>query len=325
MTAIVGNEAAQAVFLGAAASQSLHHAWLISGSSGVGKAGFAKAVAARMLANAVDPMVVLNADPLPEGSHTASMIAAGAHPDFRVLDRLPKDPEKPGLDIARSIKIEQVRALQPMLATKPTMSQRRIIVIDAADDLELSAANAILKNLEEPPTGTIFLLIGHSAGRLLPTIRSRCRLLRFDPLNERQVANILRGELPEVGASEIEVLVRAGAGSPGRALGFAGLDLASLEREMRAIAAEGDRSNVIRAKLSRSLSVKSAQPRYEAFLARTPSLIAELARIRSGEPLRVALNAYADAQKISSAAVPQSYDVAPTVFEMGGLLARLAD
>ncbi|NWM20145.1 DNA polymerase III subunit delta', partial [Escherichia coli] len=77
-------------------------------------------------------------------------------------------------------------------ATKPSFSPRRVIVIDAIDDLERGGANALLKNLEEPPAGTIFLLVSHAPGRLLPTIRSRCRLLRFEALPDADVAAILR-------------------------------------------------------------------------------------------------------------------------------------
>ena len=104
-----------------------------------------------------------------------------SHPDFKLLERLPKANSE---ELARSITVDQVRGLQPLFATTPSLSPRRVVLIDAIDDLERSAANALLKNLEEPPAGTIFLLVSHAPGRLLPTIRSRCRLLRFDPLDD---------------------------------------------------------------------------------------------------------------------------------------------
>ena len=87
----------------------------------------------------------------------------------------------------RNITIDQVRGMQQRLTTRPTLGSRRAIIIDPADDLEKGAVNALLKSLEEPPVGTFFLLVAHRPGRLLPTIRSRCRMLRFAPLAGREV------------------------------------------------------------------------------------------------------------------------------------------
>ena len=121
----------------------------------------------------------------------------------------------------------------------------------AAPQELISDYATLLKNLEEPPAGTIFLLISHAPGRLLPTIRSRCRLLRFDPLDDAAMAGVLRDALPECDAAEIAALVKAGQGSPGRALGFAGLELAKLDEAMAAIARDGDPGNARRAKLAK--------------------------------------------------------------------------
>ncbi|WP_294287810.1 DNA polymerase III subunit delta' [uncultured Sphingomonas sp.] len=314
MTSLVGNDMARAAIEAADASGNLHHAWLITGAEGLGKASFAKYAAERLLARA-------------SGDHagrTAAMIAAGAHPDFRVLDRLPVDADKPDKGTARSIRIDQVRALGPMLGVKPSMSDRRVIVIDAIDDLERPAANALLKSLEEPPAGTIFLLVSHAPGRLLPTIRSRCRLLRFDVLDEGNMRTILRDAVPQATEAELAALIRAGSGSPGRALRFAGLDLATIETALETIARDGDADTQQRGKLSKALSPKAAQPRYEAFLERVPAFIAERARTLTGEGLREALDAYAAAADLARASLAQSLDAATTTFEMGGYVARLA-
>src|SRR3546814_4927885 len=98
----------------------------------------------------------------PADNPTRALIAAGSHPDFRLLQRLPKDADKPGENLARSITIAQVRTLQAMFAITPSMSPRRVVLIDAVDDLERGGANALLKSLEEPPAGTIFLLVSHA-------------------------------------------------------------------------------------------------------------------------------------------------------------------
>jgi DNA polymerase III subunit delta' len=321
---LIGNEPAREALAAAMASGALHHAWLIAGPEGVGKGSFARAAALRMLAAAAEPERLAPGWDVPADTRTAHLFEAGAHPDYRALVRLPKDPDKPDEALARSITIAQVRSLQPLFATKPSLSERRVVVIDAIDDLERGGANALLKSLEEPPAGTIFLLVSHAPGRLLPTIRSRCRFLRFEPLADAQVAEIVRGALPEATASEIDALVRAGEGSPGRALHFAGLDLAALEAEMAALADSGDPSNAIRGRLAKLLGAKAAQPRYEAFLERAPSFIAERTRNLSGEALRTALDAYAAARELGGAAIGLSLDAGATVFEMSGLIARLA-
>ncbi len=320
MTSPLGNAAAQASFRAALDSGALHHAWLIAGPEGVGKASFARAAALRMLAEAVDPSLP-RGFAVPDGHRTASLFAAGSHPDYRLLERLQKDPDKP--ELARSITIAQVRTLQPMFATAPAMSSRRVVVIDAIDDLERNGANALLKNLEEPPVGTIFLLVSHAPGKLLPTIRSRCRLLRFERLTDAEVATVLRAQLPEADEAEIAALVTAADGAPGRGLRFAGLDLAKVDQAIAAIAAEGDPDNGRRAALAKQLAGKPAQARYEAFLDRVPAFIAGVAKARSGEPLRTALDAHAAARDLAGAARGLSLDASGTVFEMAGIVARL--
>lgn len=323
MMTLRGNAAAHAAFRAAMDRGTLHHAWLLAGPEGVGKARFAMAAAARMLAESAGEPGLTGDYGLAPGSRTAALIAAGAHPDLRVLTRLPNE-KKPD-ELARSIPIAQVRALMPMLATTPALSPRRVVVIDAIDEVERpGASNALLKSLEEPPAGTIFLLVSHAPGRLLPTIRSRCRLLRFDPLGEADMQAAITDAEPEADRDEVAALVRAGGGSPGRALRYAGLDLAGIDAALDRIARAGDPGNEERLKLSRELSTKSAQPRYEAFLERVPSRIADAARMRVGADLDRALHAYAEARSVARAARALSLDPAGTVFELAGVVARLA-
>lgn len=323
MTSLIGNAAAQAAFGAAMHGGSLHHAWLLVGPEGVGKASFAHAAALRMLIEGAYPGSVPPGADVPLAHPTRSLVDAGSHPDLRTLARLPKDPDKPDQDLARSITIAQVRSLQPMFATMPSMSARRVVVIDAADDLERGGANALLKNLEEPPAGTIFLLVSHAPGRLLPTIRSRCRLLRFEALAEDQVASVLRSQLPDAALDDITALARAADGAPGRALRHAGLDVLGMQRALAAIATSGDPDNRERVKLARALAGKAAAPRYTAFLDIAPSFIARAARERTGQALKVALDAHAAARDLAGAALGLSLDPQATVFEMAGMVARL--
>ncbi len=322
MTLPLGNAAAQTAFAAALDSGVLHHAWLLAGPEGVGKARFARAAALRMLATGAGEALPPGLD-VPEGGRSRALVEAGSHPDFRWLARLPKEADKTDGELARSITIAQVRTLQPMFATAPSMSRRRVVVIDAIDDLERNAANALLKNLEEPPQGTIFLLVSHAPGRLLPTIRSRCRLLRFERLADAEVVTILRGELPEADEAEIAALVAAAEGAPGRGLRFAGLDLAAVDAAIAAIAGDGDPDNGRRATLAKQLAGKAAQPRYEAFLDRVPAFIARAARERNGPALKTALDAHSAARDLAGAARGLSLDAGGTVWEMAGLLARL--
>lgn len=325
MTSLLGNRAATAAFRAAMTGGSLHHAWLFSGPEGVGKATFAHMAATRMLAEAAGEAWLTGDFGVGADSRTAALIASGAHPDFRVLTRVAKDPEKKPDELARSIPIAQVRALSPLFGKTPSLSPRRVVLIDTIDDVERpGASNALLKNLEEPPAGTIFLLVSHAPGRLLPTIRSRCRVLRFEPLDDVEMREAISVARPEAGDDEVQALIRSGAGSPGRALRYAGLDLAGIDAALIGIARDGDRANRQRVRLAKALSLKATQPRYEAFLDRAPTFIAEQSRIRHGDDLRRALDAYADARELAAAARGLSLDGAGTVFEMAGIVARLA-
>lgn len=327
MIALRGQAAATAAFLAALNGASLHHAWLLAGPQGIGKASFARAAALRILAEGATPGELPPTLPVPESHAGARLFAAGSHPDYRELRRLPKKDGGKGAEeeLARSITVDQVRSLGPFLGTMPSLSPRRVIVIDAADDLERpGASNALLKSLEEPPAGTVFLLVSHAPGRLLPTIRSRCRLLRFDPLDDADMAAVLRAQMPDADDDEIAALVRASGGSPGRALGYAGLDLSGIDDALHAIGRDGDPANARRSALARALSPKAAQPRYEAFLDRVPTIIAHMAAHRSGADLRNALDAYDKARSIAVAARSLSLDTQGTVYELAGVVARLA-
>ncbi|WP_375402862.1 AAA family ATPase [uncultured Sphingomonas sp.] len=324
MTAVVGHAAAQAAFLGALRSGSLHHAWLLAGPEGVGKARFARMAAARMLAEAGgEPPLAAGLD-TPDDHPTRRLIEAGSHPDLRILSRLTKVSDTGQDTIARSITIDQVRSLQPMFATSPSLGPRRVVIIDAIDDLERGGANALLKNLEEPPAGTIFLLVSHAPGRLLPTIRSRCRQLCFGDLSREEMRQVLTVTLPEADEVDLRGAIEAGEGSPGRALQFAGLEIAALDEAIGRLIRSGDPANAERVKLAQSLSAKAAQPRYEAFLERAPAAIAAEARSRTGADLNLALDAHRDARDLAGAATGLSLDPQVTVFEMAGIVARLA-
>ena len=321
MTPLHGHDAAVAAFRAGLDGGRLHHAWLITGPQGIGKALFADKAALRTLAQGAGPLSAPGLD-VPDDHPTAKLVAAGSHPDLMRLERLVKDS---GTDLARSITVDQVRRLQRLFATTSSMSPWRAVVVDSVDDLERNAANALLKNLEEPPPSTIFLLVSHSPERLLPTIRSRCRVLRLGPLKADAMASALRAALPDADQEEIAALVGAGEGAPGRAIAFRGLDIAALDRTMDELAREGDPTNARRAALAQSLALKSAQPRYEAFLARAPTRIAATAKTRRGAALAEAVALWQRATALAANARRLSLDPQSTVFELAGMLAALAE
>jgi len=318
---IVGQEKAVEAFGSAWRSRRLHHAWLLAGSKGVGKASFAKAAATRVLAEAAGPPIELTGLETPEDHPIAKLVAAGTHPDFRWLERLEKER---GEGLARNISVKQVRELGEFLNLTPALSPWRVIVIDAADDLEASAANALLKTLEEPPSNTLFLLVSHAPGRLLPTIRSRCRWLDFGKLSSDAMTSLLTRSLPETKSAEVASLVEFGNGSIGRALAIAELDLAPLESEALTILRQGDPDNARRSKLASALGPKGAAERYAAFLELVPGLIASEAVGMDGEARGRALDAYAKARETAAIAPRLSLDPAATVFQLGTILASVA-
>lgn len=321
MTPLYGHEQAVAGFRAGLADKRLHHAWLISGPEGVGKALFATKAALRVLAEGAGPPVSAPGLDVPDEHPIARLVEAGSHPDLMRLQRLTRDT---GAELARSITVDQVRGLQRLFSTTPSLSPWRVVIIDAIDDLERSAANALLKNLEEPPANSLFLLVSHSPERLLPTIRSRCRQLRLSRLAPDAMTSALRDALPDASDSEIRSLAEIGEGSPGRAIAFRGLEIDALDRSMRDLVQHGDLTNAKRSQLAQSLSAKSAQARYEAFLARTPSLIAEVAKGRSGASMAEAIRLWERAQDLAGSATRLSLEPQSVAFELAGMLAALA-
>jgi DNA polymerase-3 subunit delta' len=319
---IVGQDRAVQRFASAWASRKLHHAWLIAGPKGVGKASFAHAAARRVLAEAAGPPFQLPGIETPDEHPIVKLVEAGSHPDMRWLERLVN--EKTG-NLARNISVDQVRELGEFIALTPALSPWRAIVIDTVDELEASGANALLKILEEPPPNSLFFLVSHAPGRLLPTIRSRCRRLDFANLDDDAMTSILEKQAPDLGAAERRRIIAMSGGSAGRALAFAEHGLAKLEETALAILRQGDPTNARRSDLALELGKRGAGERYAAFLDLAPSLIAREARTLDGSARERALDAYAKARELAAIAPRLSLDPAATVFQIGGFLAEVPE
>jgi DNA polymerase III subunit delta' len=317
---IVGQDRAVDQFASAWATRKLHHAWLLAGPKGVGKASFARAAARRVLADAAGPPLALSGLETPDDHPIVKLVEAGSHPDMRGLERVLNDKG----NLNRNIKVEQVRQLGEFVSLSAALSPWRVIVIDSIDDLEKEGANALLKMLEEPPANSLFFLVSHAPGRLLPTIRSRCRRLEFQALPDDAMASILERRT-ELSAAERQKIIAMSFGSAGRALAFAELGLAKLEDAALAILRQGDPINARRSELASDLGKKGSAERYAAFLDLAPSLIAREARRLEGGPRERALEAYGKARELAAIAPRLSLDPAATVFQVGGILAAVAE
>jgi DNA polymerase-3 subunit delta' len=332
MTSYYGHDRPREIFCQSFAKDKLHHAWILAGDKGLGKATFAQQAAHFLLNSRNRPTVFSDA----QDDEAGHLLAAGSHPDFRLLRRGPKaDKEEKkardnGLDsleeheLARNIKVDQIRALQPLFQNQASISEYRVVIIDAADDLERGGANAILKNLEEPPKKTIFFLISHMPDRLLPTIRSRCQMLRFDPLADVDMRALLKKAAPKLNEADLEALVIAGEGSPGRALQYSEIGLAELEAIAREIIKTGDRDNRLKSELARKLALKAATPRYRAFLERAPSLIAEQIKTAQLPRSMKSIEKWHEASELATVAIPKALDNQAVIFRLGCLMGDLA-
>lgn len=314
MTKLEGHEGAWREWHAALGSPRMHHAWMLTGLKGLGKGLFARAAAAELVA---EPGV-----PQPPVDH---------HPDILVPEHPPENKEEAkkrddGGEYRRkrAIPIDEIRALVHRLHTRPTLGSRRAVIIDPADDLERSAANALLKALEEPPAGTYFLLVTHRPGQLLPTIRSRCRILRFGPLDSQSMERILRDGAPRADAAGRAAAIAAAEGSPGAALDFVEHDLGALHQLMVRLIAEGDPHFALRGALADEIGARPSRERQQAAVDLARAVVA--AELGKGGAVRdrMVIAVHADLVRLSGQMPTYNFDPALLVMEIGALLASLA-
>jgi DNA polymerase-3 subunit delta' len=176
-----GHEEAEEALLDAYRGGRMPHAWLLGGPPGIGKATLAYRMARFVLAHpdcAAPEVQAARSLALPPDHRAARLVAAQGHPDLLVLERRPGDSGA----LRSVIAVEDVRRLVPFLGSTAGEAGWRVVVVDSADELNAAGANALLKLLEEPPRRCLFLIVSHAPGRLLATIRSRCRRLLLRPL-----------------------------------------------------------------------------------------------------------------------------------------------
>lgn len=270
MTArLIGQDAAETDFLDAFHGGRLHHAWLITGPRGVGKATLAWRIARFLLSDATDPgtLDVPRDTPLQRriDALSESRLALLRRPWDAKTDRLKQD-----------ITVEEVRRLKSFFGLSAADGGRRVVIVDPVDEMNTSAANALLKLLEEPPADTVMLLIAHQPARLLPTILSRCRNLRCAALSETDMT----AALTQAGAPVAEdgaALAELAQGSVGAAIRLTTLDGLALYRDITGLFA-GGLNRPAALKLADSATGRTAADRFELMLDLFDLFLARLAR-----------------------------------------------
>jgi DNA polymerase-3 subunit delta' len=213
---LFGHEAAEQAFLDGFQTGRLHHAWLIGGLQGIGKATLAYRIARYVLANGHAPEAAPDALGIPAEHPIARQVAVLSHPDLFILRRVAATEKKAA---STTIPVDQVRKALHLFSTTAAASGYRVCIVDSAEDLAGPGANALLKMVEEPPPRSLFLIIAHEPRRVLPTIRSRCRRLDLQPLTPDALAQVLTSldgvdeETPEA----IESAIARAEGSARRA------------------------------------------------------------------------------------------------------------
>lgn len=212
---LVGHDDAFAFLASRYAQNNMHHAWLLSGPRGIGKATFAFRFAEHLLRANQEDAAPTNFQKIDDAIH--SQVSKGGHPNVLVLRR-PWDPKQK--KFKTQLTVEEVRRTLSFFGIASGANAWRICIVDPADDLNTSAANALLKILEEPPARTIFFVLSHSPRGLLPTIRSRCQTLKMKPLADNVLMKLLKeqGVTSTMNDQEIAKLISLSKGSVRRAI-----------------------------------------------------------------------------------------------------------
>ncbi len=228
---LAGHDLAERTMLVAQQMGRLQHAWLLAGPRGIGKATLAWRFARFLLAGQEGGLFATGPDTLnvDRNAPGRALVDARSHPDlFHLRRTLNPDTGRMRAEIA----VDDVRALGSFMHMTPAMGKWRVAIVDSADEMNRNSANAVLKILEEPPPNAVLLIVAHAPGRLLPTIRSRCRRLALHPLSDETVMDLLGDYAPDTAAEERASLARLAEGSIGRALELASAGSLGLYREM---------------------------------------------------------------------------------------------
>jgi len=280
---LLGHAAAERALAQAFASGRMHHAWLLAGRAGIGKATLAYRLARHVLAQPGERDPAGQSLAVPAGASAARQIAAQAHPGLLVLRR-PWDLRTKRF--ATGIPVDEVRRLRSFLGLTAEGGGWRVVIVDSADDLNLNAANALLKSLEEPPPRALFLIVSAQPSRLLPTIRSRCRRLDLQPLGPQDLRQAADAAMRAAGVEppkgeEWPQLERLAQGSVRTLLQLAdgGVDLWRRTAQLLARLPEVDWPAAHG--LADQLATDAQEQRFETFFGLLLDALARLVRLRA--------------------------------------------
>lgn len=245
---LAGHEGAVSALRHATRTGRLHHGWLLTGPKGIGKATLAYRFGRWLLAGGQSEDLSIQED-----SGVFRRVSAATHPDFFTIERrLNAKTEK----LQGEIVIATIQEASAFMRLTPAEGGWRVVVVDGAEDMNTNAANALLKLLEEPPPRAILLLVSAAPGRLLPTIRSRCRVLPMAPLPDGIMQGLLEDYVPALEYASRTKLIELAEGSVGTAISLAqggGMALASLVDEALDGLVKPVRAQVIADEVARSI------------------------------------------------------------------------
>ena len=283
-----GHEKAVDIFLKSYSSERLHHAWLLAGPKGIGKATLAYHLARYLIKQGAGqarpglfeddashpPLEMSKDDPV------FLRVAGGADGNLKVIERGLNEKTK---RMRQEIIVDDVRALHNFFEKTAAQEGWRIAIVDSADEMNRNAANALLKMLEEPPSKSILFLVSHAKGRLPATIRSRCQQLLLNPLTNDEVQQVLKSRLPDMDEGELKTLSGMSGGAPGLAVRmalFKGMTLYRIIEELLS-------GKIMKTKemhdFATKMSARGQDDQYFLFLDTLQSQLAALIRDRAGE------------------------------------------
>jgi DNA polymerase-3 subunit delta' len=318
---LVGHAGTEAELLAAWQANRLPHAILLGGPQGIGKATLAYRLTRFVLAGGQKDAQDLS---LPEDHPISRQVAALSHPDLLVLRRVKEEDKK---QISQVIRVEDTRRLASFFGSTSAYGGWRVCIVDAIEEMNAPSANAILKMLEEPPSRSLFILISHTPGRLLPTIRSRCRRLAMKPLNTGEVSeglSSLSEALPDLDRMQFASAAEASQGSVGRALslllgGEDGLEILEMTRALLARLPQVESASIS------ALGDKLRGDNLGVFAEAVEDWLADAAT-RGDDPARLAqfAEAWDKVRRATATAEIYNLDRKPLVFQVFTMLSEAA-
>ncbi len=325
---LIGHEAAERALLEGLNAKRLPHAWLISGPEGIGKATLAYRFARIVLdqppedggglfgetPSAAPPLENLA---MAEDHPIFRRVASGSHGDLLVIERGYDEKRK---TMRSAIIIDDVRKLANFFGKTSSEGGWRVAVIDSVDELNRNSSNALLKNLEEPPDDCLLLLISHSPGKVLPTIRSRCRQLALSPLPDEAVVSFLKLRIPNMTDTDAAGLAALAGGAPGKALKIAEEGGLELYRVIIAILSKLPNLDIEKAHaLADRLARKDADGAYQTFMELLSGWLSRLVRTHAAgdSPVEFVAGEKTAAKRLLASAPPGRWiDVWENILQM---------